>query len=83
MIPVILLALYIYGNHSINHNQYFLNKIDKKINIKVISPNFELNYGLSDEDIKERLSRLIKYSDPEKNLKTLFVWPEGVFSGYS
>jgi len=83
MIPVILLALYIYGNHSINQNQYFLDNIDKKINIKVISPNFELNYGLSNEDIKERLSRLIRYSDPEKNLKTLFVWPEGVFSGYS
>ena len=33
--------------------------------------------------MKRRLEKLIKYSDPSKNLKTLFVWPEGVFSGYS
>ena len=26
---------------------------------------------------------MIKYSDPEKERKTLFIWPEGVFSGYS
>jgi len=27
--------------------------------------------------------RLIKYSEPNKEKKTLFIWPEGVFSGYS
>jgi apolipoprotein N-acyltransferase len=26
---------------------------------------------------------LIRYSDPNKDKKTLFIWPEGVFSGYS
>ena len=29
------------------------------------------------------MRKLIKYSEPSENLKTLFVWPEGVFSGYS
>ena len=29
------------------------------------------------------MKKLIKYSSPTKNTKTLFVWPEGVFSGYS
>ena len=51
--------------------------------MKVISPNFELIYGLDNQEIETRLKKLIKYSEPEKNLKTLFVWPEGVFSGYS
>ena len=26
-----------------------------------------------------QLKRLIKISDPEKNKKTLFIWPEGIF----
>ena len=29
------------------------------------------------------MKNLIRYSDPEKDRQTLFVWPEGVFSGYS
>ena len=29
------------------------------------------------------MKKLIKYSSPTKNTQTLFVWPEGVFSGYS
>ena len=76
-------GLYIYGNHSINKNKKFLESIDEKIFVKIISPNFKLEYGLSIIQIEERLNKLIKYSDPDKNKPTLFVWPEGVFSGYS
>ena len=56
--------------------------IENKFNIKVISPNTQLKYNLS----------LKKYNQDSENLfdiailikiKTLFVWPEGVFSGYS
>ena len=28
---------------------------------------------------KEVALKLIKYSEPEKKKKTIFVWPEGVF----
>ncbi len=86
MILVLILILsisYIYGNHSINLNKKNLKNIENKINIKVISPNFKLEYGLSKSDVENRLKKLIKYSDPEKDKKTLFVWPEGVLSGYS
>ncbi len=82
-IITIFLSLYIYGNHSINLNQKKLPMIENKFNIKVISPNFDLEYGLSTEKIQSRLRKLIRYSDPQNDLKTLFVWPEGVFSGYS
>ena len=51
--------------------------------VKVVSPNFELKYGLTEEEIKDRFKKLIRYSDPEINKPTLFIWPEGVFSGYS
>ena len=77
------LILYIFGSHSINQNKIFLNNFDKKFNIKVVSPNFDLEYGLKIEEIENRLKKLIKYSSPDKKIKTLFVWPEGVFSGYS
>ena len=80
---LIILSLYIYGNYEINKNQKFLSEINKKIYVKVISPNFELKYGLTEKEIEKRLKNLIRYSDPSENQETLFVWPEGVFSGYS
>ena len=82
-IIVIFFLFYIYGNYSLNHNKQKLEAMDKKFNIKVISPNFKLEYGLTIDDLETRLEKLIRYSDPSKNLRTLFVWPEGVFSGYS
>ena len=79
----LLFLLYIYGNHSINKNQSFLKTNFEKFNIKIISPNFNLEYGLTSEEVEIRLKKLVRYSEPNKNLKTLFIWPEGVLSGYS
>ena len=81
-IPLSLFLLY-FWNIQKNQNEKILNTIEKKYNIKVISPNFELRYNLEKEQIKKRLSKLIRYSEPNQNLNTLFVWPEGIFSGYS
>ncbi len=78
-----LLILYIYGNFTINQNEKYLTSISQKFNVKVVSPNFPLKYGLTIDQIEKRLSKLIRYSEPDKNLKTLFIWPEGVFSGYA
>ncbi len=79
----IILSLYIYGNYEINRNKKFLKSIDEKIHVKIVSPNFNLEYGLNEEAVKERFKKLVRYSDPDKEKKTLFIWPEGVFSGYS
>jgi apolipoprotein N-acyltransferase len=79
----IILSLYIYGNYSINKNNFYLSTINEKIYVKIISPNFNLEYGLNAQEIEERFRKLIKYSNPDKDKETLFVWPEGVFSGYS
>ncbi len=78
-----ILSLYIYGNYTINKNKKFLSTLDQKQLVKVISPNFELKYGLNDNEIEERLKKIIRYSAPNKDKTTLFIWPEGVFSGYS
>ena len=80
---LVIFGLFIYGNYEINKNKKKLKETDKKIFVKIISPNFELEYGLSEETIKQRLRKLIRFSDPIKSKKTLFIWPEGVFSGYS
>ena len=80
---LILFFLYIYGNYSLNLGQKKLKTYKETVNVKVISPNFNLEYGLEYKDIENRLKKLIKYSDPINNTKTIFIWPEGVFSGYS
>ena len=80
---LIILGLFIYGNYEINKNKQLLDKTEKTIFVKIISPNFDLKYGLNKKEIEERMKNLIRYSDPEKDRQTLFVWPEGVFSGYS
>ena len=79
----VILSLFIFGSYEINKNKKILSKIDGKIFVKIISPNFDLEYGLNEKKIEERFKKLIRFSDPNKNKKTLFIWPEGVFSGYS
>ena len=78
-----IFSLYIYGNYKINKNKKLILSENKKIYVKIISPNFDLQYGLSLKEIEDRLNKLIRYSDPDKKKETLFIWPEGVFSGYS
>jgi len=78
-----ILSFYIYGNYTINKNKKFLENVSEKTYVKIISPNFDLQYELSIQEIKERFKKLIRYSDPNMKKQTLFIWPEGVFSGYS
>ena len=80
---IIFFGNYLYGNYLLNNHiesQKYLNET-KFINIKIISPNFELKYNLSDEELYQRINKLIRYSNPEKSKKTLFIWPEGALSG--
>ncbi len=75
---------YIYGNYIINKNNLNVEKaLSKKehINIKIVSPNFDMKYNLGKDEVDERLKRLIQLSDPDLNKKTIFIWPEGVLSG--
>jgi len=72
---IIFIGNYSYGKFKLNNSNY---KFDKEINVKIISPNFSLkDYNNQSEEFQ--IKRLIKISDPEKNKKTLFIWPEGIF----
>ena len=77
-----IFSLYIYGNYEINKNKDTFSNSEKTY-VKIISPNFDLKYGLNIKEIEDRFQKLVRYSDPDKEKKTLFIWPEGVFSGYS
>ena len=80
---IFISSLYVFGSYEINKNKFYLKTIKEKINVKIISPNFELRYGLNIEQIEKKIRKLIRYSEPDSEKKTIFIWPEGVFSGYS
>jgi len=66
---------YLYGWNKIDKSKY---NYDDSINIKIISPNFLIaDYSIQSEI--SQLERLIKISDPDRDKKTLFIWPEGIF----
>ncbi|RPG96412.1 MAG: apolipoprotein N-acyltransferase [Candidatus Pelagibacter sp. TMED165] len=78
---------YIFGSISINRNNIELSEVKKKddqiIKFKIISPDIDLKYNLSTIELEELINKLIRFSEPEKNLNTIFIWPEGVFTGYN
>ena len=78
-----ILGLFVFGNYEINKNKKKLMEANDEVFIKIVSPNFDLKYGLTNKQIEDRFKKLVRYSNPEKGKKTVFIWPEGVFSGYS
>jgi apolipoprotein N-acyltransferase len=87
LIGIIFFGNYIYGSSVLKKNNKYLEKelllSDASIFTKIISPGFDLKYDLSPEEVEKKIYKLIKYSSPEKKKKTLFVWPEGIFTGYN
>ncbi|MDC1092541.1 apolipoprotein N-acyltransferase [Pelagibacteraceae bacterium] len=83
ILTIFILSTYIYGSFEINKNKNFLKTFNEKINVKIISPNFELKYDLNINQIEKKLRKLIRYSEVDNSKKTIFIWPEGVFSGYN
>jgi apolipoprotein N-acyltransferase len=76
---------YLYGSFIVNKNIDALNsnKKNKSMYVKIISPSFDLKYNLTDQDVGDLMKKLVKYSEVDKNKKTVFIWPEGVFTGYT
>ena len=78
---LIFFSFYIYGSYKINSDKKILKEIKQIINIKVISPNFDMRYIESEEELKATIKKVVRYSDPDPHKKTIFVWPEGIFAG--
>jgi len=71
---------YFYGLNVINNS----NKKSLEIlnyNIKIISPKISIDKYIYNIDNERILNDLIKLSNPNDNLPTIFVWPEGALSG--
>ncbi len=81
---IFVFLTYLFGTFSINKNKGLLNylTIDEKVYIKVVSPNFKLDYNLPIDKVEEKLKKIIRYSNPDDSKKTIFIWPEGIFTGY-
>ena len=75
VLAIMFIGNYQYGSNKIKKNIY---NFDQSISVKIVSPNFSLeDYMMQTEN--SQLKRLIKISDPDKDSKTLFIWPEGIF----
>ncbi|MFL2890110.1 MAG: apolipoprotein N-acyltransferase [Pelagibacteraceae bacterium] len=85
IIGILFFSNYLYGSFKINQDKqkYSVNALNAQdlINLKIISPNFDLKYNLELTEIEKKIKQLIKYSEPQVKKNTLFIWPEGVFVG--
>ena len=70
---VLTFSNYFYGSYKINSIKQYP---QEKINFKIVSAKIDMANFKNEVDVA---SKLIKYSEPNKQLKTVFIWPEGVF----
>ena len=68
---------YVYGVYKI-HNFQKLKTETLSSEIKILSTNVPINRFYSIMDNEKILKKLINLSNPDHNLKTIFIWPEGV-----
>ena len=74
----------------VTNNIYGFKRIEKFSDIKnqvldskivIVSPKIKLNRYFSNESPINKIYDIIKISLPETNIKTLFIFPEGILSG--
>ena len=71
---------YFYGTYTVeNFNKKKLEKL--QVNIKIISPKIEIKRYFEKISIELIAKELIKLSNPNKSKKTIFIYPEGTFTG--
>ena len=74
---LILSINFIYGSSVIKKNEE-IKKIKLNYVIKIISPKIDINRFFQNQAPEEIMSDLIKLSEPDKQKKTIFIYPEGV-----
>tara|TARA_A100001011_G_scaffold346795_1_gene383434 strand:- start:32 stop:1378 length:1347 start_codon:yes stop_codon:yes gene_type:complete len=76
---LVMITNFIFGNLIIK-NYEKIEETNLDTLIKVISPKISINRFLEDVNPKEILIDLINTSKPDKEKKTIFIFPEGVLS---
>ena len=69
----------VYGHLKLEQSNNYSFKNNNFI-IKIISPKIGIQRFFYTEYEEEIIQSLIKLSKPDKEIKTLFVWPEGIFN---
>jgi apolipoprotein N-acyltransferase len=74
---IITLSFYFFGSQRLEKfNNIKANKLDYKL--RVISSNVSIDRFYNDTDPISVINDLIKISSPQKNEKTIFIWPESI-----
>ena len=76
---IIFAANYLYGSTILSQSK----KQDTKKHdfiIKIISPNIDLEEFLNSKNDEIIVKKLMELSNPQADQKTIFIWPEGMFS---
>ena len=82
---IFLIMPLLFYMHGLSYKEKF-NSSDKIIynnKVRVIGANISLNRFYSNIDPVSVINDLINISDPKKNEKTIFVWPEGILPDIS
>ncbi len=79
---IITLSFYFFGSQRLEKfNNIKANELDYKL--RVISSNVSIDRFYNDTDPISVINDLIKISSPQKNEKTIFIWPEGILPDIS
>jgi len=73
---VLFFSNYFYGSYKINTIDPETTNTNKRVNFKIVTAGLKLSEFKDPTDVALKLIRL---SDPQKEKKTIFVWPEGTF----
>ncbi len=79
---IITISFFVYGSQNIEK----LNKaeiIEYDYKIRIIGSNISIDRFYDNIDPVSAIKDLIEISSPNKNEKTIFVWPEGILPGIS
>jgi len=75
----ILIINFLYGSLILKNNKK-INEINLNFVIKIISPKININRFFQEESPDKIILELVKLSDPNNLEKSIFIFPEGVFS---
>ena len=78
-ILLITIFFWLFGESKIKKKK-LINDKKKDYLIKIISPKVEIGRFYIPDNEKEIIEDLIKLSQPEADIPTIFIWPEGMFT---
>ncbi len=79
---ITVISFFIYGSQNIEKlNKTKINQYDYKI--RILSSNISIDRFYNNIDPVSAIEDLIQLSSPNKDEKTIFIWPEGILPGVS